>query len=283
MSEKNLQKALVYLYSNIDRLGTDSDAVFERFPLSRSEKQSLEELMTSQRDRLLLFNQQLHHKRMRSIRIALPRSGEIAGRELESLLEAYATCPAPEGVRQPACEVRAFANYVGAQIGRRTGATREWEIIRFEAVFAAVSLSIPSGDFRAPRVDPLPEALRLSRAGDAALITCAYNVLALMEDPSLIGTSDLLSSESRFFIFQAGRSVLRVLKVAPKLAGILNLFENGWSLGTVLETLAGPNERAAASAAIENLVRSGAPFYCSAEPGATSDERSNERPVRTII
>lgn len=277
MSEINLQKALLYLYANIDRHSTYSEAIFEQFSLTSSEKQSLEELMNSQRERLLLFNDQLRHKRLRAIRLALPKSGAFVSRQFEAQMAAYASRPVPEGARHAAGEVRAFADYVGARIKDPESDPEALEFIRVEAICAAVSLSSPSRDFDAPPVHPLPGDLRLSSAGDAALIECRYDVLAAMENPSLLGTtSDRLLQPCRFFVFQASRSELRVLKIAPKLAGVLALLQSGASLEEVLETL-GSAEKAAASASIENLWRSGAPFFQSA------GETSHERPIRTAV
>ena len=78
MLEKNLQKALMHLYANVDRYSSYSEGIFEEFALSPSEKDSLKQLMTSQRSGLLLFNEQLHGKRRRLLRDVLPLSASCS-------------------------------------------------------------------------------------------------------------------------------------------------------------------------------------------------------------
>jgi hypothetical protein len=261
MSEKNFQKALMHLYITIDRYSSYSEAIFKQSALSRSEKQSLKQLMTSQRDGLLLFNQQLHNKRRRSIWHALPKSRDIVARQLETLLDAYASCPLPESARHPADAVRSFADYAGAQINSHKDVSKELEFIWFEAVYASVSLSLASTDFNASPPLQLSTDLRLSLEGDAALIPCTYDVLAAMKEGSLPGISGHRLKTYWFFMFLSRSYEVRILTIAPGLARVLKLFQSGLSLGDVLQALECETEKTAVSASIEKLLLLGAPFF----------------------
>jgi hypothetical protein len=260
MSEKNFQKALIHLYANIDRYSSYSDAIFEQFVLSSSEKHALNELMTSQRHGLLLFSQQLQDKRRRIIRYALPRSQEMIGRQLETLLDAHASGPTSEGARDPADAVRSFAEYVAAHIDNQTHVSKELEFIRFEAVLASLTLRPPATYSNAPPLLHLSTDMRLSLEGDAALVSCTYDVVAAMKDPALLETPVRLSRPCWFFMFQARGGDVRILTVAPGLARVLRLFQSGLSLGDVLLTFECETQKTDASSGIEKLLLMGAPF-----------------------
>ena len=268
MSETNFQKALIHLYVNIDRYHSYSEDIFEPFALSSSEKESLKELMTSQRDGVLLFNRQLNSKRRRSILHNLPKSRDILGRHLETLLDAYLSGPAPEGTCDPEEAVRSFADYMRSQIDSRTDSSKELEFVWFEAVCASVALPLASTHSQPPRALRLSSALRLSPAGDAEVICCAYDLSAAIDDPCLLQTTDRPANPCWFFLFQDPPGEVRVLTVAPGLAQVLTLFRSGLSLGSVLQALECETKKSAALASIEKLLLSGAPFFSPDAPTA---------------
>ncbi len=273
MSEKNLQKALMHLYANVDRYSSYSEGIFEEFALSPSEKDSLKQLMTSQRSGLLLFNEQLHGKRRRLLRDVLPLSAELLGPRLESLLDDYLSFESAEGARNPDDTIRSFAQYAGARLD--TGpVSREFELIRFEAVHASVSLPLPATTFKARAPLPLSPDLRLSLAGDTALIACSYDVLAAIRVPSLLPTLDRLPKPFWLFLFQAAPpAAVRTLEVTAGLAGLLSLFWKGLSLADALQTFASATQRSAALGAVERLLLAGVPFHSSSQgsPSASGE------------
>lgn len=260
--EKNFQKALFHLYANVDRYSSYCDAIFESFALSDSEKQSLKQLMTSERDGLLLFNQQLRNKHRRSILYAMPKSRDIIGRQFDALLDAYFSCPA-EGARDPDDGIRSFADYLGAQIDSQANVSKELEFMRFEAVFAAVSLGPAATYLNSATPPQVSNDLRLSLAGDGALIPCTYDVWAAMNDASLLGVSAHHSPSKLcwFFLFKARSGEVRMLSVAPGLARVLRLFQGGLSLGEVLQSFESESEKIASSTSIQKLLLLGAPFF----------------------
>lgn len=261
MSETNFQKALIHLCVNIERYHSYSEDIFEPFALSSSEKESLKELMTSQRDGLLLFNQQLNSKRRRSILHSLPKSRGILGRHLETLLDAYLSGPTLEGTCDPEKAVRCFADFVHSQVDSRTDSPKQLEFVWFEAVCASVGLPVASMHSQPPRALRLSNALRLSLAGDAEVIYCAYDVLAVIDDPCLLQTTDCSVKPCWFFLFQDPHGEVRILTVAPGLAKVLMMFKSGLSLGSVLQALECETAKTAASTSIEKLLLLGAPFF----------------------
>lgn len=261
MSDTNLQKALIHLYVNIDRYHSYSEDIFEQFALSGSERESLKELMTSQRDGLVLFNRQLNDKRRRSILHNLPKSGGFFGRNLETVLDAYLSGSASEGTCDPERAVRSFANFVRSQIDRRPNFSKALEFVWFEAVCASVALPLASRHSQSPRPLQLSSTLRLSVAGDAEVICCAYDVSAAIEDPCLLQMTERPVTPCWFFLFQDPIGEVRILTIALGLAKVLTMFRSGLSLGTILQALECATKKTAASASIEKLLLLGAPFF----------------------
>ncbi|MGB8890224.1 MAG: hypothetical protein WCC87_26095 [Candidatus Korobacteraceae bacterium] len=262
MSEKVFQKALIHLYANIDRYSSYSEKIFEEFPLSLSEKQSLQELMTTQRDGLVAFNQQLHHKRCRIIRHALPISRGTLRRQLDTLLDTYECYPAAEGACQPSDAVRCFADYISSQIECQTEASRDLQFIRFEAIYASLSLHLASADSKPPHPVHLSAEIRLSSDRSTSLILCTYNVLAAMKDPSLLKGSEGRLRPCWIFLFRTSADEVKALAVAPKLAKILKMFQSGLSLEDILNTLDSETDKLAATVSVDGLLSLGVPFFC---------------------
>lgn len=244
MSEREFQKALMHLYANIDRYSAYSDEIFAPFVLSPAETQSLRELMASQRRGLLVFNQQLDHKRRRVICEVLSASRAIAGSALDVLLDGYASGPTLEGARGPGDVVRDFAEYVNRRVERQAEISRPLDLIRFEANYAAVSLGSPSASGRR----------------HATLISCEHDVAAAMTDPSLLDRCERCPSPRWFFMFMDAHGDVRVRAVASDLAAILRMLLDGAPIAEALETLADKNDRAAARESVGQLLSCGAPL-----------------------
>lgn len=277
MPEKAFQQALMHLYANIDHFPSYSDAHFEHFELSESERQSLKDLLTYQRDGLLQFSELLRSKRRRSILHALPRSRAVVAHQLDALLQAFASRPASEGVGDGADTVRSFADYLSSQIGSRTEVPEELEFVWFEAVYASISLPFASAarsawGLHGPR---LSHEMRLD-GGGVALISCTHDIPAAMNDPSLLGTRDRPSRPFCFFMFKTADGEVRVLTVAPRLVQLLAMLKNGSSVGEVLKPVRHGTDRAAAVASLEELLRLGAPFF---SPGKLADRDCGPREV----
>ncbi len=235
MSERVLQSALIHLYANADRYPVYADAIFDGFALTETERSWLEELMTEQRDGLLLFQQLLHHKRRRSILHALPRARALAPEALDMLLDAYALLPTPEGAADPAETVRAFATFVGRRVCGVPDPSPAWQLVWFEATCAAVS----------------------SRAGEMALLPCTCDVRSAMNGQPL---PDAPPHPYWFFVFQAASADVRVLSVGPGLARLLAELHRGHSPDEVLASLDTDTARAEAASKIGELVAMGALF-----------------------
>lgn len=266
MPDKSFQRALIHLYANIDCFHSYSDDQFEDFELSESERRSLRELLTYQRDGLLTFSEILHNKRHRSVLQALPRSRAVVAHQLEALLQAFASWPAPEGAGDAADAVRSFADYLGSQIESRAEVPKELEFVWFEAVCASISVPVASDSIRSNGScsQQLSPEMGLQRGG-VALISCTYDVPAVMKDPSLLGICGRQSRSYRFLIFKPADGEVRVLAVAPRLAQLLAMLRNGPSVKEVLESVGHGADRAAAIASLEELLRLGAPFISSDE------------------
>jgi hypothetical protein len=277
MPEKTFQQALMHLYINIDHFHSYSEAQFEEFELSESERRSLKELLTYQRDGLLLFSELLRKKRRRSILQALPKSRAIVAHQLDALLQAFASWPAPEGAGDGADAVRSFADYLSAQIKGRTEVPEELELVWFEAVCASVSFPPASASIHAggPHSQQLSRELRLQGGGGVALISCTYDVPAAMNDPSLLGIRNRPSKSYWFFMFKTADGEVRVLAVAPRLAQLIAMLRSGSSVGEVLESVEREADRITATASLEELLRLGAPFF-SADELADRDCGSRE-------
>jgi hypothetical protein len=261
MSEKNFQKALIHLYVNIERYYSYSDDIFEPFGLSSSEKESLKELMTSQRERLLLFNRHLTSKRRRSILHNLPKSRDIIGPDLEALVDAYLSGSAPEGTCDPEEAVRSFADYVRSQIDGRVDSSRELEFVWFEAVCASVARPRASTRSQPLCALRLSSPLRLSTAGDAEVVCCTYDVSAAIDALRSLQTTEDPVAPCWFFLFQDSSGEVRILAISPGLARVLTMFRSGLSLPSVLQALERETEKTAALGAIEKLLLLGAPFF----------------------
>lgn len=235
MSECELQRSLLHLYANVDGFGPYAPELFAKFALSIDDLQVLEDLMTSQRDGLLVHAQLLRDKQRRMVVDALPASAMLAEACLISLLDSF---HAREGAGDLAATMRSFGDHAGEACA--TAATRDLELIRFEALYASIALRPPSPS--------------LSRA--FAGVRCTYDAYA--------ATSSLAWPESAapycYFLFQTRRDQVSVLIVSPRLADLLDLFERGLSRGEVLQTLKNESVRAAAAASIEKLVCAGAPI-----------------------
>jgi hypothetical protein len=276
MSESNFQMALCHLYANIDRYDSYSPDLFEQFALSGSQSQALEDLMTSQRDGLLLFNQLLLNKRRRLIQQALPKSQEVAGAQLESFLDAYQARPVAEGARDLGDTLRSLADFAGEAVARRADPSKELEFILFEALYVSVALRSPLPADQVPRPRQLSADLRLTAEADTALVRCTYDVCAAMTASSPSGLSHYPSRSCWFFMFQAGGDKMRVLTVSPRLAEVLALFRRGWAFGEVLRTFDSERELIAASASIEKLLLAGAPFVSQRAPADRSSASVQE-------
>ena len=175
MSERNLQRALIYLYTHVHEYRAYSDELFVKFRLSKSERQSLKELMTLQWEGLIAFNQQLHHKQRRYIRHALPKSRTVYGQELENLLTLYTLRLPTAAEDQSTAAVQSFAQYLTAKIEREVKPSKALEFIRFEAVYASLLLLpfvIPSS---APQSLHFCSESRLSSGGTSVLLACSYS------------------------------------------------------------------------------------------------------------
>ena len=248
--------ALLHLYRMIDREHAYADAIFAQFALSASEKQWLSELMISQRDGLLLFNEQLYVKRRRFIQHALPNCRRVFADRLEALLDDYTRHSGLEEAVDGTGAVRSFAGYVGEQMREGEAAFKELEFIRFEALQASVPLRLGSPD----RPTEPSANLRLALGEDALLVSCNYDIAAAMQDPSSVETMGRLPTPQWFLLFRDEGGAVRTFAIAPGLAKLLSCFGGGSSLHEVLQRLAAESERAAASQSIAKLLRLGVPF-----------------------
>lgn len=233
MSESELQRALLHVYANVERLGAYAPELFARFALSNADLQVLCDVMTLQRDGLLLHAALLRDKQRRLIVGALPASASLAEARLTALLDLFAV---REGVGDLAGTLRRFADHAGEACA--TAPTRELELIRFEALHASIALQPPS-------------ARRTS-----AVVRSAYDVHAAASSCCWPDAA----TPCWYFLFQAHGDRVTVLHVSPRLADLLELFQQGLSRDEVLRTLETERERAAAAASIEKLVCAGAPI-----------------------
>jgi hypothetical protein len=262
MSERDFQMALLHLYRTIDQEQTYSDAIFARFALSYSEKQWLKELMVSQREGLLFFNEQLHTKRCRFLRHALPNSQRALAERFEELLDSYALYSGLEGTVDAADAVRRFADYIGGQIREGGSASKELEFVQFEALQASVSLWPDSPD----RPAELSSDLRLALGEDAVLVSCSYDCAAAIQDLSLLEAAGRRATPQWFLLFRDEGGALRTFAIAPRLAEVLSFFGGGHSLNEVLQRLELVSEKVAASRTFAELLQLGVPFFLPGRP-----------------
>lgn len=256
-SEREFQEALIHLYLHIHEYESYSDALFANFKLSDADRRSLRELMTSQRDRLLVFNQQLRFKQRRYIRAALPRSAKLLRRELDDLIDAYATRLSTEGADDAATTIRVFADQLKAHVAVDPYASWEPQFILFEAAYASLALR---------RVDSLPEALRpretevglsLPRGPNHFLATSSYDVVAKFKD----SVSPHFAEKTQYLLlFRTRRSSVRILSLAAKLHGILEMLEQGICVGDILKSVQSTEDKMAALEGVRNLWSIGVPF-----------------------
>jgi len=256
MSERNFQLALLHMYKTIDEKQAYVDAAFEQFALSAPQKQWLKELMTSQREALLTFNELLRGKRRRLIRHALPASRSACGGRFEALLNEYVLPAGGDGPAIGPALVRTFAEYVETQAADDEATCRELELIRFEALLASVSLRPGTSDRHAE----LSSDLCLRLGDDAHLVSCHYDVVAAISDPLLLESLPRLPMPQWFLLFADETRGPRTFAIAPGLAKVLGLFVGGASLSEVLNRLETESERALASQSIAKLSRVGVPF-----------------------
>jgi hypothetical protein len=265
MPEEIFQRALIHLYSNIERVPSYSDALFEEFALTDAERHTLKELMCFQRDGLLTFNRLLHHKRSRSISQALPYSSRLVPGQLDALLRGFAGRPVSEGATDSTEAVRSFAEYVGAEIAGQRQLSRAAELVWFEAMCASVAAPTASSHdaCRCPR--GLTPNLRMAGTGSAALLRCRFDVSAALQDPSLLDTPDLAHRPCWFFVFPAGGQ-LRVLAVGAGLASVVESLQTGRPIGVVLASLHDKARRIAVEQSLQRLLSMGAPFVSGEGP-----------------
>jgi hypothetical protein len=256
MSERNFQLALLHLYKTIDGKQAYVDAAFEQFALSASQKQWLKELMTSQREALLMFNELLRGKRRRWMRHGLPVSRFAYGGRLDALLNGYVLHAGGDGPTVGPALMRNFAEYVETQATDDEAASRELELIHFEALLASVSLRAGTLD----RHLELASDLCLRLGDDAHLVACHYDVVAAFSDPLLLERSPRLPAPQWLLLFADECRKPRTFALAPGLAKALGLFAGGTSLGEVLNQLEIESERMLASQSIAKLLRIGVPF-----------------------
>jgi hypothetical protein len=226
MSEDHFQRALIHLYSNIDRLPSYSDALFDDFALTDAERHALKELMCGQRQGLLTFNQLLHHKRSRSISQSLPYSSRLVPEQLDALVQAFACRPFPEGATDFTAALRSFAEYVGAEIADRRQLSKASELVWFEAMCAS--------------------------ADRATLLRCRFDVPAALQDPSLFDTPEPPHHPCWFVVFPAdGR--LKVVAVGAGLASAIARLQSGRSVADALASLPDDAQRIALAESLQQL------------------------------
>ena len=183
-----------------------------------------------------------------------------------------------EGARDLATTIRTFADLTGDVVERDTAPSRELELIRFEAVCAAVALrssSETAGELRSRR---LTLGLRLSPNGAAALIRFTYDVVAALGAPSSQGLARLPARPCWFFLFNASADELTIMAVSSRLADLLARFGRGCSVGEPMEKLNSKSAVTAASASIQRLLDAGAPFF---SPAVAPDRAGEATGVRT--
>lgn len=257
MPERQFQMALLHLYRAVDQTPAYSDAAFEQFALSAQERQWLRELMESQRDALLLFNEQLHGKRRRFLREALVVSRAACRRRFETLVDDYVLAAGLEGPADGPALVRGFADFAAGRPAEAEDNDRARELVRFEALLAAVSAS-PAATARPAR---LSADLRLGLGADAELVCCHHDVTAAMSDPAALATAPRLSPPQWFLLFGGGTGGARSLAITPALAAVLGLFRHGATLRQVLQRLEGAPTRTLARRSLAQLLAAGVPFF----------------------
>jgi hypothetical protein len=269
MPEKDFQMALLHLYLNLDQYDSSPDSFFEGFSLSLSERQSLMELIDTDWSGLVVFNHQLERKRARVIRHSLPKSREFFVDRLEALISDFTFRPITEGALHSMDVLRAFSDFVAAQIESKTVVSRELEFIRFEAAYAALSLhSFPERQASQPGL----RAREPSLGSGTTLIRCKIDVSPMMKVPS----EPSIDRPCWLFLFRTHDGEVRVLKVAARLAKILGMLAGGQSFGDVVQTLASSREREAVSASIKRLMQIGVPF-CLEDPNEDRCRRLTDR------
>ena len=233
MSENELQRSLVYLYGHIDRYRLYAPELFAKFALSEDDLQVIKDLMTVQREGLLLQTE-LSREKWRDVVVeSLPASFTLAKACLLSVLDKF---PRHESFGGIAATISAFADH--AKRACSAAITRELELVHFEARHASIALHSPA------------------TRPTFAVIRSSYDVYGTAHSHAWPETD----VPHCFFLFQAPDSQVRILIVAPRLADLLSLFEKGLSRGEVMQTLESEQERAVADASIEKLVLAGAPI-----------------------
>lgn len=261
MSEKSFQKALFYLYSSIDKQSTNSDLCFTQFALSDDEMALLGELAETQRQGLLVFNHQLHHKGHRSIREGLGLSSKLVASDLEALIHDYALSEtAAEGLRDPSQAIRLFAQFLCSRLETGVTFSKQFEFICLESVVSAVSLPRKPLKQNQRLVECFTNDLMVSSLGDVSLMRCTYDILPALLNPSLFEQCQQLSVPRWLLLFQGQQSEVRIMAISPSLARALSSLQDNVPLNDIVHAVEGHAQREALVAAIKGLLSDGVPF-----------------------
>ena len=271
MSEQAFQRALIHLYRTVDAT-PDPDASFEQFGLTPDQKQWLAELLSSQREALLAYNEQLREKRRRYLRYAMPASRAALGGRFECLLAAYLRDVGLDGPAGEPSLALQFAEH--ARGHARTGAaagedeTRAVELLRFEALLVALAAQAAACAATCPTAAAGPPAGRQALAGlrlrlgqDAHLLACRHDIADVLAEPARLETLPRLSEPRWYLLFAARAGGPRILLLAPPLARVLGMFAGGDRLGQVLDRLDSEDRKEQALQSIIRLMELGLPFH----------------------
>lgn len=258
MSEEAVEKALFHMYLHIHESESASE-LFDNLPLSSNELDWLKMLISTQREGLLVFNQQLRAKGNRYIRKSLPRSAARFAVELDAILQDYQLTQTEIGPRDPAPAVSAFSDFLERWNRPDQIDLRAFEFIRFESHFVAMSLNdaqrteaaITGSDPRRWYLPPIEHCRLLSFSHDP--------VGDWNENGGGAGGCHLL-------LFADTERAIRIVKLSPPLYKLISEITTGKSVGEALEKLELVKFEESALRSIRGLSQIGLPFTSRSAP-----------------
>lgn len=232
MSDADLERALFHLYLHIHEYDGYSPAIFAQFSLTRNELEWLKTLMATQREGLLVFNQQLRNKHYRYIKQSLPQSAERFNGELDSLVASYASSEIEIGPREPAVALRTFSDYLSRSIAPANVGFSAFEFISVECLCVSMALHV---GLRCRHPDVVhPDARRwfLPPRDYCRVFSCSYDAISSWRaDCRPTGNID---KSQRYILFLDDDSHLRLVKLSCQLFKLLQAMEEGLSVADAL-------------------------------------------------